>query len=364
MKIAILVFSFPPKWLAGTEIAAGNLAEQLARRGHEVHILTSHDEGLPEFNQERGFAVHRIPFPRIGIIGIMVFWLKILLVIRKNRPDIVHAQDLRMGYPAWLIKKTFKIPYIIWGRGEDVNNPDLLLRLTTRVLLRNAGAILALTEAMRMKMWESTSRTVEVIPNGIEITMADNHAPDHVRNEAGYNIIFIGRLIPVKGIPFLLEAMTKVLKRIPEAGLTIVGDGEERDRLKQLTLSLGIEKSVRFIGTVPHEKIQACLQRAEVFVLPSISEGFPNVIAEAMSAGLPVVASRAGGIPDIIVNNENGYLVETGDTDALADRIILLLQDESLRKTIAENNRLRVKEFTWGRVIDKLERIYSTVKTV
>jgi glycosyltransferase involved in cell wall biosynthesis len=364
MKIAILVFSFPPKWLAGTEIATKNLAEHLAQRGHEVCILTSHDEGLPEFDQDGGLAVHRITFPRVKIIGIIVFWIKILLIIRNHKPDLVHAQDLRMGFPAWLIKITFSVPYIIWGRGEDVNNPDLLLRLTTPELLRNASAILALTENMRMKMREKTTRAVEVIPNGIEITKAGTIPPDHFSADTGKKIIFVGRLIPVKGIPYLLEAMTKVCKKIPDVRLIIVGEGEEKDRLKALSHQLGIEKSVRFVGTLPHDEIPSCLQRADVFVLPSRSEGFPNVIAEAMSAGLPVVASRTGGIPDIIVNQENGFLVEAGDTGTMADRIVLLLQDDSLRKTISQNNKLRIRDFTWDRIVDKLEGVYSTIRTV
>jgi glycosyltransferase involved in cell wall biosynthesis len=361
MKIAILIFSFPPRWLAGTEIATDNLAEHLAQRGHEVTVITSHDEGLPEFHREKGCFIHRVVFPRIGIIGVLVFWIKILFIIRKDKPDIVHAQDLTMGIPAWLIRKIFDVPYILWGRGEDINNPGFFLRLTTRGLLRDASVVLALNDAMRIKMREKTSREIYVIPNGIDINRFRNsHAmPEGTKNRK--RIIFIGRLIPVKGVRYLLHALKKVRIRVPEVQLIIVGDGDEREALKSLSMNLGIEKSVFFAGALPHDEVPRCLQQADILVLPSTSEGFPNVIIEAMVSGLPVVASRVGGIPDIISDHENGYLVDAGDIDALAERLILLLQDDSLRKTISENNTLKVRKYTWDHIIDELERFYSQI---
>jgi glycosyltransferase involved in cell wall biosynthesis len=101
------------------------------------------------------------------------------------------------------------------------------------------------------------------------------------------------------------------------------------------------------------------MQQADVFILPSLSEGLPNVILEAMACGLPIVASRIGGIPDIIINETNGYLVEVKDTDAIAHKIMLLLQDGPLRKKISDNNRNLVKNYAWDNIIFELEKIYG-----
>ncbi|WP_082223165.1 glycosyltransferase [Methanoculleus sp. MH98A] len=104
MKIAILVGLFPPKWLAGTEIATYNLADHLARKGHEVHVITSHDDGLPGLCEENGFYIHRIAWPKIRFIGLVAFWVSICLKIRKIKPDIVHAQSLGGGVPPPFLK--------------------------------------------------------------------------------------------------------------------------------------------------------------------------------------------------------------------------------------------------------------------
>jgi glycosyltransferase involved in cell wall biosynthesis len=153
--------------------------------------------------------------------------------------------------------------------------------------------------------------------------------------------------------------MKKIHEEMPDARLILVGDGEERERLAALSIQLGIQKYVQFVGEVPHEEVQTFMQQADVFVLPSLSEGFPNVILEAMACGLPIIASRVGGIPDIITNDINGYLVEVKDTNDMANKIMLLLSDDTLRKKISDNNRHLVKKYTWENVIFELEKIYE-----
>ena len=122
---------------------------------------------------------------------------------------------------------------------------------------------------------------------------------------------------------------------------------------------MNVQKYVQFVGKVPHDEVQTFMKQADIFVLPSLSEGFPNVILEAMACGLPIVASRVGGIPDIITNNHSGYMVEVKDTNDIANKIILLLQDDTLRKKITDNNRQIVKKYSWENVIVELERLYQ-----
>jgi glycosyltransferase involved in cell wall biosynthesis len=153
--------------------------------------------------------------------------------------------------------------------------------------------------------------------------------------------------------------MKKIHEEMPDARLILVGDGQERERLTAMSIQLGIQKYVQFIGAVPREEVKTYMQQADVFVLPSLSEGFPNVILEAMACGLPIIASRVGGIPDIITNDTNGYLVEAEDANDLANKIILLLSDDALRKKISDNNRYHVKKYEWESIILELEKIYK-----
>lgn len=357
MKIAILVNLFPPKWLAGTEVATYYTAEHLAQRGHEVHVITSLDEGLPEVSCEKGFHIHRLPRIEIRFIGVLIFWADIIRVLRKIKPDIVHAQSLISGMPALLSHKLLKIPYVIYGRGSDVYLPDWFTKLVAKGILKNASAVIALTEHMKGAMQALYSRDVIVVPNGINLNeIAEREAEG---GNPGKKILFVGRLHPVKGTQYLLGAMSIIHRELPEAKLILVGDGEERELLESLTDSLGIRECVEFAGRVPHERVQDYMNQAEVFVLSSLSEGFPVTILEAMACGLPVVATRVGGVPDIIEDGANGYLIDTENPEQIAEALLRVLQDEELQKIMSNNNRKSAEKYRWDTVAATLEGVYQ-----
>jgi glycosyltransferase involved in cell wall biosynthesis len=359
MRIAILTEHFPPKGLAGTEIATYFMAVHLAQRGHNVHVITILDEGLPGESCEKGFYIYRIPLIRIRIFGAFFYWYNVFMKIRKIDPDLVHVQSLVAGMPALISKKLWRIPYVVWGQGSDVYFPKGYIQLTNKMIMKNAGSAIALTKDMKRAMQDIYARDIAIVPNGIN--MADLSDEPRRRNEEdhGKRVLYVGRLSPVKGVQYLIRAMKQVHDTIPDAKLIIIGHGRERKMLETLSKELGIQKHVQFSGEVPHEKVLSFMQQADVFVLPSLSEGFPMVIVEALACGLPVVASRVGGMPEIITNDTNGYLVEAKDAEALAEKILVLLQDEKLRKKISDNNKELVKKYTWENVIIELEKIYE-----
>ena len=357
MKIAILVGLFPPKWLAGTEIATYNLADHLARRGHEVHILTSHDAGLPEFSEENGFYIHRIAWPKIRFVGVITFWAKICLKIQKIKPDIVHSQSLLYGIPAVVAKKTLKIPYVVWGQGSDVYLPGRFTRMTSKPILQNADAVLALTEDMKEKMREIYEREISIVSNGIDLE-GFKISPGGKERDSAKTIIFVGRLHPVKGVQYLIEAMATVHQEMPDVKLVIVGDGAERSRLEELAEILDLKSCIQFAGQVPQERIPQMMHQADVFALPSLSESFGIVNLEAMAAGLPIVATNVGGIPDIVEDGVNGYLVNAKNPDEIADRILMLMQNSEMREKISANNREKAELHTWDRIAGTVERVY------
>lgn len=357
MRFAILVNLFPPKWLAGTEIATYHLAEHLAQHGHEVHVITSLDEGLPEESCEKGFHIHRLPRVRIRFAGVFAFWIDIVRTLQKIKPDIVHAQSFGSGMPALLSNRLLKIPYVIYGRGSDVYLPDWFTKLTAKGILKNASAVIALTKHMKDAMQAIYSRDVIIVPNGINLNeIAETEAEG---GNPGKKILFVGRLHPVKGTQYLLGAMSIVHRELPEAKLILVGDGEEREHLETLTDNLGIRECVEFAGGVPHERVEDYMNQAEVFVLPSLSEGFPVTILEAMACGLPVVATRVGGIPDIIEDGTNGYLIDAMNPEQIAEALLKLLQNEELQKDISDKNRETAEKYRWDTVAATLEGIYQ-----
>lgn len=359
MKIVILVCLFPPTWLAGTEIATYYMAEHLAQRGHEVHVITSLDEGLPEESYEKGFYIHRLPKIKIRFVGAFTFWADIVRTIRKVSPDIVHAQSLGTGVPALLSKKILKIPYTVWGQGSDVYLPEWFTKLTSKSIIKNSDSAIALTENMKRAMQAIYDHDIAIVPNGIDLKEYTSELP--VQNVEGSRkrILFVGRLHPVKGAHYLLGAMSTVHRELPEAKLVLVGDGEEREHLETLTDNLGIRECVEFAGRVPHERVQDYMNQAEVFVISSLSEGFPVTILEAMACGLPVVATRVGGVPDIIEDGANGCLIDTKDQEQIAEAVLKLLQDEQLWKEMSDNNRKEVEKYRWNTVAATLEGIYQ-----
>jgi len=364
MKIAILVILFPPRWLAGTEIATYNIARHLAKRGHQVHVITSLDEGLPIESLEQGFYVHRIRFPRVRILPTVVFWLKALLQLRRLKPDIVHGQNIMMGEGGFLAKKLLKKPYVVYGRGGDIYRPWLFKKLISKLVLRNADAVIALTRGMKTEMQKICSRDIFVVPNGIDLERFDNLPRDEMRGKLQAKaddrlIIFVGRFRPEKGVTYLIEAMAIVSQRDQSARLLLVGEGPEEDDLRQLVEQLNLGDVVNFVGQVSHERVPEYMAASDIFVLPSLSESFGIVNLEAMAAGLPVVASKVGGVPEIIQEGENGFLVEPGNPQQIAERVLLLLRNVKLRERISRNNTEKARGYTWERVVDRLEEIYQ-----
>ncbi len=362
MKIAILINLFPPKWLAGTEVATYNLAEHLAKRGHEIHVITSKDEGLPKECYEKGFYIHRLPNVRVRFVGKLVFWGAIFWSIFDIKPDVVHVQGIGIGIPALFISKLLRIPYVIYGRGSDVYLPDWFTKFTSKTIIANASSAIALTNDMKMVMQGIYDRDIAVVSNGIALCEYVNKFSVHKSEGLKKKILFVGRLQPVKGVQYLLQAMKLIHNEIPDAMLILIGDGDERNYLEDLTDRLGVRECVDFVGIVPHERIPEYMYQSDIFILSSLSEGFPVTVLEAMACSLPIVATKVNGLSDIIEDGVNGYLVEAKDIGEMADKIIILLKNPQIRNTMSENNLKKVLAFTWENVVSQLEHIYINIK--
>jgi len=359
MRIAIVVLYFPPKWIGGTEITTYELAEHLARRGHEIHIITTQDEGQSKESYEKGFHIHRVFKPKIKNAGILFFWTNVLKILHEIEADIVHAQSLGNAVPAVIYKKIKKVPYTVWGQGLDVNMPGWFIKKTAKTCLANADAIIALSDNMKKRMQLMSGREVIVIPNGIDLTKYEEGR--RKQKPHGKSIIYVGRLHAVKGVQYLLEAMSVVHRKVPQAELVIVGDGDDRTSLEILTDELGIRECVKFVGMVPHEQVADWMYNADVFVLPSISEGFPLVALEAMACGLPIVATRVGVLPEIIKDGMNGFLVDTESPYEIADKLLTIMQSDELYEKMSANCIINVERFSWNNVAENIEGVYQEI---
>jgi glycosyltransferase involved in cell wall biosynthesis len=364
MKIAILVEGLPPKIIGGTEVATDIIARHLTRRGHDVHVLTFLDSGLPKESAERGFHVHPLTSPKIHLLGTALHLVKMLVVLKKINPSVIHAQNIHSGLFGFWVKKCLGSPYIVHGQGSDVYLPWRFKRPISRLVLTSADAVIALTEHMKREMQKTSNRSIHVIPTGVDPSRFEGVSKDHARDKLHLGqeakvIIYVGRLCPIKGLEYLIKAMRLIKDEENDARLVLVGEGEERGHLEGLVSQLGLKECTTFTGKVPNEAVPEHMAAGNVFVLPSLSEGFPLVVLEAMAAGLPIVATNVGGIPEFIVNAENGFLVEPKDPEQIAEKVCLLLGDDELRRRISENNKEKARDYSWENIIDRLEHVYT-----
>ncbi len=181
-------------------------------------------------------------------------------------------------------------------------------------------------------------------------------------------LLFVGRLAEKKGVTYLISAMKAAVKAFPDCKLIIVGDGPEKVSLVRQSQQLGISRSIIFAGSIPNQGLPPFYKAADVFILPSIvdssgdTEGLGVVLLEAIAAGTPVVASNVGGIPDVIISNRTGLLVEQKNPDQLAAAIARLLDNPSLRKKLSAAARKHIaNNYSWETVAGKFYSVYSSI---
>jgi glycosyltransferase involved in cell wall biosynthesis len=204
---------------------------------------------------------------------------------------------------------------------------------------------------------------VRIVPNGVDIEKFKPMDTKAARHKFGLDndpcVLFVGSLIPRKGVPFLIEAAKKVVKDQADTKFLIVGDGPQRNQLSDSLKTVNLSRNFKFLGNLKEDELTAVYNCADVFVLPSIQEGQGIVLLEAQASGKPVVAFDVGGVNEAVRNQETGLLVEVGNEDALADALLKLLTDKELSEKMGSNGRRFVIEnYTWDICAQKMLTVY------
>jgi len=209
---------------------------------------------------------------------------------------------------------------------------------------------------------------IRVIPHGINASEYDpKKRGHHCRNLLGIKptelvIGYVGRLVPLKGVNFLIDAFKIVSGKNSNAKLLIVGDGPQRNQLEYLSGNMKSEKKIIFTGFVPKERMPEIYATLDIFVLPSLTEGLSNTLLEAMASGKPVITTPIGGNTELIENGKNGYLVHTRSVKELAEIILDLLNSPNERTQMGKAGRIKIlDQYTWDKIIPKYEKIYEQV---
>jgi glycosyltransferase involved in cell wall biosynthesis len=341
------VGSFYPN-MGGAEIQLKNLASFLARQGRVSYIFTSHTNGFSS-EIEHLPAMEIIRSRYSGQHGIFFFTLSTCFNLAKysKKYSIIQGHQLPMGIIAGVMgrllrkKSTLKVE----GLGEILRYKRSFLKM---FLLRNfIDQVITFGNATTKKLISIgiPKEKIIYIPNAFDPIYGQRVSRYVCENK---RVIFVGRLEYEKAPDILLKAWCTVLKKHPGARLKILGDGSKRGELEKLIAELNIINSVDMEGCV--NNVRDYLVEAAVFVLPSRIEGVPLAMLEAMAAGVPVIVTPVGDIPDVIKDHENGIFVKPHDIEGLGDAISALLDSPETRRNLAEKARLTVQEFSMDRV--------------
>lgn len=361
----MLVNEFPPGVVGGAERQAERLAGYLARAGHAVRVLTraAGERAGPETRD--GFMIDWIATRGPGKLKTMTFMLGALYVLWQRRRDyaVIHAH-LAFG-PAlagvlagrWLDKPVL----VKFGNSGEfgevqVSSRSARGRLRLWGLRHYADICVVLDQSAERELLAAGFRRERVLrmPNGIDTAA---HAPRRPRGEAkralglqGRRVaLFAGRLVPQKSLDTLLRAVLAARAECPSLLLVIAGEGPERARLEQQAEALGLPGHVRFIGAV--NDVRPWMEAADIFVLPSVSEGQSNALLEAMAAGLACVATDVGGTADLLEQGRCGRLVPPRDVQAISQALSALAEDPLAADRLGELARQRVMEHFDLRVV-------------
>lgn len=370
MKILMLTDYFYPH-IGGVEKVVLDLSCRLVNHGHEVMVLTFN---IPQTKEKENF--HGIKIVRIKaydfskVIGFQCaisvnIFSKLKKIVNEFKPDIIHTHNhfFFNTLVGMLVKKYHNISTITTihnGSLKDVPGKLLIFiktyeKIICRLINNNSELVIVGSQQLfeNGKKLGIDSNKMVIIPNAVDLSFFRHN---RTYSHSPRKVLFVGRLFSLKGPHLLIEAARLVIKKIPDTQFLIVGNGPMRKQLVNLVKSYNISKNVVFCGEL--EDVREKMKESDLYVRPSLLEGFPYGVLEAMASGLPVLATNIGGTTDLLTHEKTGYLVNPGNIIELANAIIKLLSNSDALKTIANSGLELVEKFSWNVMYDTYENFY------
>jgi N-acetyl-alpha-D-glucosaminyl L-malate synthase BshA len=364
----------------GSGAVATELGLELARRGHEVHFIS-----YASPFRLRGFA-ERVTFHEVGQTEYPLFEqsspyamalaVKQHEVAMREHLDLMHAHyAIPHAAAAWLAKQMLKperdLKLVTTLHGTDITlvGQDPSYYTITKFSIEQSDGVTAVSAYLRDETYRAfgcTGCDVVVIPNFV--STAEYHPPtaspaDRASRRAlapadHKVLIHVSNFRPVKRVTDVVQVFAGVRRQLP-ATLVFVGDGPDRDAAEQEADRLDLRHEVRFLGKV--DNVADILRSGDLFLLPSQTESFGLAALEAMACAVPVLASAVGGLPEVVVEGETGFLTPVGDVDGMIDRALRVLRDDALHARLRTAAARRALEFAAERIVPRYERVYEDV---
>lgn len=342
--------------LAGAEIMCEHLAHELQKNGVEVVIVSFFDQRSPITQRLENLGIKIVYLHKKAGIDFSMF-RKLRKVFKQEKPDVIHTHRYATAYaiPAAILAGVKKRVHTVHNVAEKETGK--LGRRLNKIFFKRHGVVpVALSEKVQesiVREYHLKKESVPIVCNGVDLSRCKEKTDYRAQGE--FKILHIARFMPQKNHEGLISAFEIFHKQYENSTLWLIGDGETREQMQALVQEKGLENAVEFLGL--KENVHEYLAKADMFTLPSLYEGMPITLIEAMGTGLPIVATAVGGVPDML-DSESGILTQV-DSEKIAEAFLTLAKDEEMRKRLGENAKVRAKAFSAEQMAKGYWRIYE-----
>jgi N-acetyl-alpha-D-glucosaminyl L-malate synthase BshA len=361
----------------GSGVVATELAKGLANKGHTLHILSyARPARLDSFRTDITF--HEVDLSSYPLFEYPPYDLALANVmvnlIKHEKLDVLHVHyAIPHATSAYLAKQILgdqakHVPIITTLHGTDITliGSDPSYKDVVDFSINQSDGVTAVSEYLKEETYNKfdIKKDIEVIPNFIDLERFKKSNKNHFKKALCPNdekvITHVSNFREVKRVPDVVSTFHKIIEGGVDATLLMVGDGPDRARAEQKCRELQVCGKVRFLGK--QEQVEEVLSISDLFLIPSGSETFGLAALEAMSCSVPVVSSNIGGLPEVNIHGETGYLCEIGDVDAMGDYSLKILKNNELHTELSQNARKRAEQFEERRIVEVYEQYYKTIR--
>jgi len=369
-NILMVGWGWPPKMDGGLDTHIHNLTLNLSAKDNMQIDLFLPKINMPKTTQNENLKIHPVNIKmQCNTIDSLIATVKRYnskISKTAQKPDIIHVHDW-LGIDAGItLKDKFKIPLILtihsleyMRSADDNSNSEGIIDNIEKKGMNEADIIIAVSDFMKreiIRKYNIDEDKIIVIPNGPTFKN-----PKKSSQKEKDLIVYCGRLTGQKGVEYLLLAAKEVLKKNIKAKFVIIGKGYLEKQLKDLASLLGIDGSVKFIGFTETKEIQKYYMKAEAVVFPSVFEPFGITVLDALSCGAPVITTKNAGIAEDLKNRKHILKVKERNSKDLAEALISLLDNPSLRNTLSENGKKASEKYSWKKIASRTRDIYMNL---
>ena len=387
-RVLILSWEYPPIVEGGLARHVRKLAEQLVAQDHEVHVLTRGGGRLDARETRHGVIVHRVrepDFPKDDLDA-FISWVDHMNedmraagaeLVEEIAPDLVHSHDWLVAGAARKLARDAGVPWLVtvhateYGRhqGWVDKHPQSHIHGVERWITNRSDRVIACSYYMReqvVDIFGVDEGRVVVIPNGIDpddLQPQDEPELARLRSEFAAPdeklVLLIGRLVYEKGFQLALEAMPRLIQRVPGTRFLVAGSGTHEQELHAQAKELGLMEHGTFLGWIGDDVLHSLYRIADVCVVPSIYEPFGLVALEAMASDCPCIVADTGGLREVVPHNEAGLRFRARDHQALGEMVERVLTDGELRDRLVAEGSEHILRFDWADVAESTAALYA-----